>query len=53
MVDNERIYMLYESMMKVEFITTKEIKELGFTQHEIAKLVEENKSILLDIFYFF
>ena len=41
MVDNERIYMLYESMMKVEFITTKEIKELGFTQHEIAKLVEE------------
>ena len=45
MVDNERLYKLYEAMMKVEFITTKEIKELGFTQHDIAKLVEDGTLI--------
>lgn len=41
MVDKDKIYSLYEAMMKVDTITTKEIKELGFTQNEIAKLVED------------
>ena len=46
MVDNERLFKLYEAMMNSEeFISTKEIKELGFTQAEIAKMVEEETLI--------
>ena len=53
MVDKEKIYKLYESMMNTEeFITTKEIKELGITQNEIAKLVEEGYLIRIKRGYY-
>lgn len=52
MVDNERLYKLYEAMMKVELITIKEIKELGFTQHDIAKLVEDGTLIGVQIGFY-
>lgn len=46
MVDNERLFKLYEAMMNSEeFISTKEIKELGFSQAEIAKMVEDETLI--------
>ena len=46
MVDNERLFKLYEAMMNSEeFISTKEIKELGITQAEIAKMVEDETLI--------
>lgn len=41
MVDNEKIYELYDAMLNVETITTKEIKELGFTSNHITKMVED------------
>lgn len=53
MVDKETIYKLYECMMNAEeFITTKEIKDLGITQKGIAKLVEEGYLIRIKRGYY-
>ena len=39
MVENEKLFELYKAMMECEdFISTKEIKELGITQADIAEL---------------
>lgn len=41
MVDNEKLHKLYDAMLNIDAITTKEIKELGFSANDITKMVDE------------
>ena len=53
MVEYNKIFELYKAMMNSEeFITTKEIKELGFIQSDITKMIEDGTLIRIKRGYY-